>query len=66
MYGIWCLDTNDWLREFQSKVDDGGIAVLAFRTKFHACARAPKHYAFDTYTEAKQAGWCEIRKLSGA
>ena len=30
MWGIWDFDLKDWVRELPSKVDDGGIAILAF------------------------------------
>ena len=64
MWGIWCKDTEDWLRELPSKVDDGGLAVLAFTSKRDACRRAAKNYGFDTYTRAKRCDWCEVRPLA--
>lgn len=63
MWGIWCKDINDWLREMPSGVDDGGAAILAFTSKREACRRAGKHYHFGSYTEAKKNDWCEVRKL---
>lgn len=65
MWGIWCKDTNDWLRELPSKVDDGGEAVLAFASRMTARRRAAKHYGFETWAEVVVAGWCEVRKLPG-
>jgi hypothetical protein len=64
MWGIWCLDTNDWAREMPSNVNDGGVAVLAFFSKQAACKRAAERYFYDTYTEAKRDGWCEVRKIT--
>ena len=63
MYAIWCHDTEDWLRELPSKVDDGGEAVLAFGSRTGAEARAAKHYGFDSYAEVKDADWCEVKRL---
>lgn len=58
IYGIWCKDLKDykgdWLRELPSNVDDGGIALLTFTSKREACARAGKHYGYDSYTQAKE------------
>ncbi len=69
MFGIWCHDENDgngdWMRELPSKVDDGGTAILAFDDRSEACIRAAKHYACETYADAKRDGWCEVRRLSG-
>lgn len=62
MFGIWCFDTNDWLRELPSKVDDGGIAILAFDAH-EAGERAAKHYGFDSYRAVRDAGWCTVRLL---
>lgn len=76
VYGVWCKDLKldkkrgtyrgDWLRELRSNVDDGGIAVLAFTSIREAQARAAKHYGFDTYSEVKAAGWCEVKPLVGS
>lgn len=67
LYGIWCTDLNDnkgdWYRELPSKVDDGGIAILAFTSQREAKSRAAQEYAFDTYAEAKKSGWCEVKPL---
>lgn len=63
MYGIWDFDAKDWVREMPSKVDDGGVAVLAFATKRQACERAAQHFAYQTYSEAKITGWCVVRLL---
>jgi hypothetical protein len=63
MWGIWDCDSNHWVRELPSKVDDGGIAVLAFWSKREACRRAAKHFGFDDYADAKRNGCCEVRRL---
>ena len=69
MWGIWCKDRGedrgDWLRELPIP---GYVshAVLAFDTKTAACRRAAAEYGFDTYSEAKRHGWCEVRKLTEA
>lgn len=63
MWGIWDFETNDWIREMPSKVDDGGTAVLAFMNKREACRRATKHFACDTYRQAQRRGWCEVMLL---
>lgn len=63
MWGIWDKSQNDWLRELPSKVNDGGIAVLAFKTKTDACTRAAQHFGFDTYKDAKDNDWCEVKTL---
>lgn len=63
LYGIWCKDEKDWLRELPSKVDDGGEAILAFQFLSEAKARAAQHYACDTYAEAKRQ-WCEVLPLT--
>ena len=65
MWGIWCLDTNDWLRELPSKVDDGGEAILVFSSKRAAQRRAAKHYGYDTYSEVFATGFCEVRDIGG-
>jgi hypothetical protein len=64
LFGIWCKDTNDWLRELPSKVDDGGEALLVFTSKRAAQRRAAKHYGFAAYAEAKRKDWCEVRLLT--
>ena len=74
LYGIWCKDLKlnkksgryrgDWLRELPSNVDDGGIAMLVFASLREAQSRAAKHYGFDSYTEVKKNGWCEVRSLT--
>lgn len=67
LYGIWCKDLNDnkggWYRELPSKVDDGGVAILAFTSQREAKSRAAQEYGFDTYAEAKKNDWCEVRPL---
>ncbi len=63
MWGIWDFDLCDWVREMPSKVDDGGEALLAYGRKVDACRRAAKHFAFPSYSDAKRAGACEVRRL---
>lgn len=67
LYGIWCKDEKknrgDWLREFPSNVQDGGIAILAFTSKRQAQRRAADNYGFDTYSEAKKNDWVEVKPL---
>lgn len=69
LYGIWCKDLNnnkgDWYRELPSKVDDGGIAILAYTSQREAKKRAAQEYGFDTYAEVKKNDWCEVRPLNG-
>lgn len=68
LYGIWCKDEKnnkgDWLREFPSKVEDGGIAILAFTSKREAQRRAADNYGFGTYSEAKKNDWVEVIPLN--
>ena len=49
MWGIWDHDTDDWVRELPSKVDDGGIAILAFDKLEDAQERAAQHYGYEDY-----------------
>jgi hypothetical protein len=64
MYGIWLMETGGWMRELPSKVDGGNIALLAFESKREACKRAAKEFGYETYTEMKRDGWCEVRTLN--
>lgn len=58
MYGVWCKDgKGEWLTCPECR------AILAFLSKADACKRAAKEYGFDTYSEAKQKDWCEVRPL---
>lgn len=61
MWGIWCFDKNDWLRGASRSTDHE--AILAYETKRKACQRARDEYGFDTYTQTKREGWCEVRQL---
>lgn len=63
MWGIWEFEINDWFRELPSKVDDGGIALLAFTSKAEACDRAAKNWGYDSYSQMKADGWGEVRPL---
>jgi hypothetical protein len=69
LYGIWCKDLNNskggWYRELPSKVDDGGIAILAYTSQRKAKRRAAQEYGFDTYAEAVRNDWVEVRPLQG-
>lgn len=62
-WAIWDKDAKDWVREMPSKVDDGGQAVLAYRSKQKAEKRAAKHFGYYSYTLAKKDGHCEVRQL---
>lgn len=57
MFGIWCKDTNDWLRE------RGDTGIIVFESKRKACARAARTYGFPSYSAAKHKDWCEVRKV---
>jgi hypothetical protein len=67
LYGIWCKDLKDcrgdWYRELPSKVDDGGVAILAFTSMRQAQKRAAQEYGFDAYSEARKNDWVEVRPL---
>lgn len=63
MYGVWCHDTADWLREPRSKMGDGGVALLVFENKDRAKERAASHYGAFSYQDALQNGWCEVRTI---
>lgn len=63
MYGIWDHGIGDWVREMPSKIDDGGIAILAFTTEKKAQIRAAKHYGYETYTALKKDGTVEVMKI---
>jgi len=63
MWVIWDFESNDWLRELPSKVDDGGVAVLMFGHRREAQERAAKHFGYEFYWEAKRDGWCEVVKV---
>lgn len=64
IYGIWDYETKDWVREMPSRVNDGGVAVLAFQSKREACKRAADHWACGYYSDAKRLGYCEVRPLA--
>lgn len=68
LFGIWCHDSKDnkgdWYRELPSKVDDGGIALLAFTSIRAAQQRAASEYGYHTYSEVKKDGWCEVKLIS--
>jgi hypothetical protein len=38
-------------------------AIVAFSSKRAACKRAAKYFGYESYTEAKRHGWCEVRPL---
>jgi hypothetical protein len=65
MWGIWDNENKDWVKESRHtgysfyETD----AVLAFKSKRAACNRAANRFGFDSYTDAKRRGWCEVRKL---
>lgn len=60
MWAIWDFTTKDWLREPLQEF----TAILAFDTKRSACGRAAQCWGYDSYSEAKADGWCEVRKLN--
>lgn len=63
LYGIWCWDVSkdgEWLREYSFNVANPILAYTSIRA---AQKRAAKYAGFDTYTEAKRKGWCEVRTL---
>lgn len=64
MYGIWDHGEDDFVREMPSKVDDGGVAILAFATEKKARIRAAKHYGYETYAQLKKDGIAETRQLA--
>lgn len=59
IYGVWCRDVNDWLRE--ERFDVQGIIV--FLSRRLAMMRAAEEYGFATYSAAKRADWCEVRPI---
>ena len=61
MFGIWCKDRNDWLREQDIAVPKP--PVLAFESKRAAQKRAAEEYGFPSYTQAKRKDWVEIREI---
>lgn len=63
LYGIWCKDEKEWLKELPSTVYDGGEAILAYTSRQAAQKRAAEHYGFDSYTEVHKADWAEVRPL---
>lgn len=54
IYGIWCKDTKDWLREY------GGVAILCFESLSKAKKRAAGHYGFKSYFELIKNDWAEV------
>lgn len=58
MLGIWDIAKGDWIRS------PNGIAILAFEKKMAACQYAARCWGFSTYTQAKLAGWCEVKPLT--
>jgi hypothetical protein len=60
-WGVWCKDTDDWLREPHSIPKD--VAILAFDSKKAAQRRAARNYGFPSYREARKKDWCEVRRL---
>ena len=63
MWLIWDVAEHDWIREMPSKVQDGGVAVLAFTSKREAYRRAAEHFGHKTYGRAKALGWCLVVDL---
>ncbi len=59
MWGIWDFDKNDWVRPCLLH----GNPILAFESKRAACLHASRNYGFETYSEAKRRGWCEVLLL---
>lgn len=62
MWGIWCFNTvggqpDDWLRDEETN------AILAFKSRQHACKEAKENWGFRTYSEAKNNGWCDVRRV---
>ena len=61
MFGIWDKDKNDWVREGAVS----GRAILAFEHEEAAEERAAQRFGFETYEEAADEGWCEVKPLVG-
>lgn len=69
LYGIWNLYLArewkiGWVREYPSTLYEGGKAILAFTSIKEARARAASTYGYDSYSDVKKDGWCEVRVLS--
>lgn len=64
LYAIWDHDKGDWVRELQSKVDDGGIAILVFTSQRNAKTRAAKHFGYDRYADLARDGWVSVREVA--
>lgn len=61
-WGIWDCEKNDWHRIFGGR---GAVNTIpAFSSKAVACKEAAYQFGFNTYTEAKRKGWCEVRPLN--
>lgn len=63
LYGVWCEDTNDWLRELPSATCDGTVAILAFTSRDEARKRAAEHYGYDSYAQARSDAWVGVFPL---
>lgn len=66
MYAINCFQAspdavNDWA---QTKDADGYWMVLVYVSKRAAQKKAAEFFGFDTYTEVKRHGWCEVREYT--
>jgi len=65
MWAIWDFGCNDYVRELPSKVNEGGIAILAFEDKEEAQDRARRHWGCEniTYRAFRQTGNGRVVKL---
>ena len=64
MWAIYDVESDGWVKELPSKVDDGGIAILCFADRKDAEQRAAKHYGYDSYNEAYKDKHCAIVKVT--
>jgi hypothetical protein len=63
LYGICDLDTNDFVRELPSKVDDGGEAILVFTSKAAAERRGRQHFGCENESKAVRDGLYRVCQL---
>lgn len=54
-YLIWCYAEKSWLREIRANE-----ALLVFTSRRKAERRAALLWGYDTYTQARRAGCCEV------
>lgn len=61
IYGIWCHDKKDWLRNDGVNQD----SVVAYFSASVARRAAAKEYGFKSYSEVVKNDWATVKPLKG-